>query len=141
MDIKQFMVGVIMAVIVFSAAGLALYGLSLNYTGNTNNIDANYKSIQQQAAIAQNETNTTSESMQKLFGQSPSGSGSLNDLYTAAGGTAKLTMTGIGSVWSMLKTVGSGYGWAQLWLAYAFTALGIVIVISIAYLVFFRIPR
>jgi hypothetical protein len=138
MDLKQFMIGILIAALVISVFGLVIAGLTSNYDLSTTETDAAYGPLAIQANNTATAMNETANGMSRLFNNTqPSVLGSLNDLYTAAGGTAKMTISSIGLVFGMLTTAVTQFGWASYLLMYALTALVLTIIISIAYLVLF----
>ena len=142
MDVKQFMIGVLISTIVFVVFGIAISGITLTYNTADTHINDSYNPIQNQSVSMQNELNKTAASMNSAFTEEePSTLGTLNDLYTAAGATAKLVIKSIGMPFAMISTIASQYSWAKMYISIAFTALVLVVVLSVAYLVFFRIPK
>lgn len=138
MDLKQFMIGVLIAALVISVFGLVIAGLTSNYGTDTTDIGTSLNPLLAQSNSTAATMNKTASDMSNLFTNTqPSLLGSLNDLYTAAGGTARLAIDSIGLVFGMLVTSISQYSWASYLIIYALTALVLTIIISIAYLVLF----
>ena len=144
MDIKMMMVGLIIGTLVITSGLIVIGSLATTYPPTSTE---NFSRIQNNFAGINNEMQGVSSNLTTVFNGPQNGtmlSQSITELdaaYQSAVGVARVTTKSVGMMGLIFGTVGEEIPELSLYMAYAMTAFVIVLIISIAYLIFFRIPR
>jgi hypothetical protein len=147
MDIKMMMIGIIMGVIVAITGISIVLDAGTHYDADTTSMQQTFSSLQNQSVYVKNDMNATAQAMNDMFGntsaqqQSTTGWSELDALYRSAGGVARLSIHSIGYITVILSSIFANLSFLTDYLMYGIVAFIIALIISIAYLVFFRIPR
>lgn len=147
MDIKMLMVGILISVVIFIAGTSIILDVGVNNGADVASMNATLGPIYYQQEVIKNDMNDTASAMQGMFTntsaqqQSTTGWSELDALYKAAGGVARLSINSIGYLFVLFATFTNTFPTLSFYMGIAAVAFMLVLIISIAYLVFFRIPR
>jgi len=139
MDIKALLLGIIAASLFIGTMGLFTFEGARVFSTDTTYANTQFNNTMSIAQSNLDEMNSTAQNMRTLFdNRQPSTLGALNDLYEAGGGIARLSLGSIGMVTSFLMEMVVAYPELSLFLGVAVVAFGIMLLVSIAYLVLFH---
>ena len=146
MDIKMMLIGMLMAVLIFTTGTLVIMNVGINTGVDTTSMNATLGPINNQQNAIKTDMEGMSELMKQQFTnqsaaqQSTTTLSELDMLYKAAGAVARISLGSITYVLLMFGAMFATFPDLAIYLVFATVAFVLAIVISIAYLVFFRRP-
>jgi hypothetical protein len=147
MDIKMMLIGMLMAVLIFTTGTAIVIDFGVRSGTNTDSMNTTLKPIrenQEQITSAMQDMSNLMNAQftnQSAAQQSTTTLSELDMLYKAAGAVARISIGSIGYVISMFGVMFATFPDLGIYMAFAIIAFTLALIISIAYLVFFRIPR
>lgn len=147
MDIKMMLVGILMAVLIFTTGTIIIVDYGVKNNVDTASMNATLKPINDNQEQIKTGMEDMSDLMSQQFTnqsaaqQSTTTLSELDLLSKAAGAVARISIGSIGYVLSIFGVMFVTFPELTLYMSFAVIAFTLAVIISIAYLVFFRIPR